>query len=255
MAINDVAIILAALGHSRGDHAADCVRLFDGTRGIDQSPRSFEQIAEEYAKVVRRLQPKGPYVLFGVCVHGNIALEAARVLQAQGETVAVVLKDVWEPGYVEALKGNARLRWLERWFALRNKLRMVREGTLSVSAMLGSYRIIRKSGILQLVQRLGLIDRVRQSDLAPEQQRFVSYISAARNRYRPRPFDAPVLHVVTKITPQARAFKPSVGWEDVVTGPLTTRYIDDVRVHRGQEIGTTELAREIDRFLGENGLS
>ena len=46
VAVNDVAIILAALGHSRSDHPADCVRLFDGTRGIDQSPRSSEQIAE-----------------------------------------------------------------------------------------------------------------------------------------------------------------------------------------------------------------
>ena len=147
------------------------------------------------------------------------------------------------------------MRWLERWFALKNKLRMVREGTLSFSAMLGSYRLIRKSGVLQLAQRLRLIDRVRQSDLAPEQQRFVSFISAARNSYRPQPFDAPVLHVVTKITPQSGAFKPSVGWEDVVTGPLTTRYIEDVRVHRGQEIGAEELAREIEGFLAENSLS
>ena len=155
--------------------------------------------------MVRRLQPQGPYVLFGFCVHGNIALEAARVLKAQGEKVAVVLKDVWEPGYVETLKDNARMRCLERWFALKNKLRMVREGTSSFSAMLGSYRLISKSGVLQLAQRLRLIDRVRQSDLAPGQQHFVSFISAAHNRYRQQPFDAPVLHVVTKITPQSRA--------------------------------------------------
>ena len=39
-----------------------------------------------------------------------------------------------------------------------------------------------------------------------------------------------------------------------MTGPLTTRYIEDVHIHRGQEIGAEEWTREIDRFLAENGL-
>lgn len=252
LAVNDVAIMVSALNHMAEKHPATCIRLFDGTRGIDQSERSFEQIAEEYAKVARKVQPHGPYVLFGVCVHGNIALETARILQAQGETVrAVILKDVWEPGYVERLKASRLNRWLERIHAFRNKRRMVKEGTLTVAAMLGSYRILRKSGLLHLLKALGLIEKVRATDLEPEQERFVAYISRARNHYRPKPFAAPVLHVITRITPRGRAFAPSIGWENVVTGPLKTIYIDDIRVHRGQEFGTATLAKEIDTFLAE----
>lgn len=252
IAVNDVAIMVSALAHMTEKHPATCVRLFDGTRGIDQTERTFEEIAAEYAKVVRKVQPHGPYVIFGVCVHGNIALETARHLQAEGETIAaVILKDVWEPGYVERLKSSYTHRWLERLYAFRNKLRMVREGTLSVSAMLGSYRILRKSGLLHLLKAIGLIEKVRATDLEPEQERFVAYISRARNHYRPKPFTAPVLHVITRITPRGRAFAPSIGWEDVVTGPLETIYIDDIRVHRGLEFGTAELGRAIDSFLAK----
>ncbi|MBI1220617.1 MAG: hypothetical protein GC186_18955 [Rhodobacteraceae bacterium] len=252
IAVNDVAIMVSALGHMAEKHPATCVRLFDGTRGIDQTERTFEEIAAEYAKVVRKVQPKGPYILFGVCVHGNIALETARHLQSEGETItAVILKDVWEPGYVARLKSNRSHRWLERIYAFRNKVRMVREGTLTLAAMLGSYRILRKSGLLHLLKAMGLIEKVRATDLEPEQERFVAYISRARNHYRPQPFTAPVLHVITRITPRGRAFAPSIGWEDVVTGPLKTLYIDDIRVHRGLEFGTAELGREIDIFLAE----
>ena len=252
IAVNDIGIILSAAGHMRETHPTACVRLFDGARGIDRTPRSFEEIAAEYARVIRTLQPHGPYLLFGVCVHGNIALEAARILQAGGERIAgVVVKDVWEPGYAARLKASRAGRWRERIFALRNKTRMVRAGTMSLSAMLGSYRLIRKTGVLQLAARLGLIDRVRATDLAPEQERFVSYISAARNRYRPAPFAAPVLHVVTKITPQGRHFAPSIGWEDIVTGPLKTVNVDEILVQGERRLGTPELAREIETFLAE----
>jgi thioesterase domain-containing protein len=252
IAVNNVGITLATLGKMTTPRQASCVRLFDGTRGIDQSERSFEEIATEYAKVVRKLQPHGPYMFFGVCVHGNIALETARILQAEGEEIAaVVLKDVWEPGYVERLKADPYRRWLERLAALRNRMRLVREGRLSLPAMLGNYRIVRYTGVLQLAQKLGLIDRVRKADLTEEQEGFIAYISRARNVYRPAPIAAPVLHVITRITPRGRAFAPSIGWEEVVTGPLKTVYIEDVAVQEGVEYGTAELAREIESFLAE----
>lgn len=252
--INDVGITLSTVTRMATPHPATCVRLFDGTRGIDQTERSFEDIGAEYAKVVRKADPKGPYILFGVCVHGNVAVETARQLQDSGaEVTAVVLKDVWEPGYVARLKSSRKHRWLERLHAFRNRLRLVRAGHLSLAAMLGSYRIIRLSGILQLAKAVGLIDRIKRLDLTEEQEGFVAYISHARDQYRPHSITFPVLHVVTKITPQGKAFAPSIGWEDVVTGRLKTVHLDDVRVQKGQEIGTAEFAAEIDHFLRELG--
>jgi len=254
IAVNDIAIMLSAGDHMVCKRPSVCVRLFDGTRGIDQTRRSFEQIAAEYAKVVKKAQPDGPYVLFGVCVHGNIAVETARILQAQGDTVAgVILKDVWEPGYVARMKADRVTRLLERKHALFNRLRMVRKGTLSVTALLGSYRIVRSTGILQLAARIGLIDRVRGTDLAEEQERFVAYIADARNRYIPAPLNIPVLHVVTDITAQGPLFSPSIGWEHVITGGLTTAHLPEVYAGGAKAVGIKALAAEIERFLAKVG--
>ncbi|MDE3238732.1 MAG: hypothetical protein KGN33_07220 [Paracoccaceae bacterium] len=254
LSINDVGVTLATVTRMAAPHPATCIRLFDGKRGIDQGERSFEEIGAEYAKVVRKARPDGPYILYGNCVHGNVAVETARHLQETGaEIAAVVLKDVWEPGYVERLKASRKHRWLERVHAFRNRLRLVRAGHMSLAAMLGSYRLVRASGVLNLARAIGLIDRVKGLDVTEEQEGFVAYLARARDRYRPRPVTFPVLHVVTKITPQGKAFAPSIGWEKVVTGRLKTVHLDDVRVRQGKEIGTADLAVEIDRFLAEIG--
>jgi len=250
--INDIGIMLAAGSHMHDPRPATCVRLFDGTRGIDQRPRSFTEIAAEYAAVVKKAQPHGPYTLFGVCVHGNIAVETARILQAQGETVtALILKDVWEPGYAARLKADRVTRTLERIYALRNRVRQLRRGRLSLSALLGNYRIIRASGVLHLAVRLGLISRLRTTDLEEEQERFIAYITAARNAYVPEPLNIPMLHVVTDITAQGPLFAPSIGWEHVIMQRLKTVHLPDVIASGGDTVGVDRLATEIEGFLAD----
>jgi hypothetical protein len=252
IAINEIGIILETGRKMSVSHPSTCIRLFDGTRGIDQSARSFEDIAEEYVKVIKKAQPEGPYILFGVCVHGNIALEAGRILKARGDKVTgIIMKDVWEPGYAERMRADRVTIGLERLHALRNRIRRVVKGRMSLAAALGNYRLIRKSGILQLAVRLGLMDRVRGTDLAEEQEGFISYISKARDAYRPGPLDIPVLHVVTDITAQGPLFAPSIGWELVVTGGLKTVHLEDVYVARSGQVGVAEFAEEIDHFLAD----
>lgn len=252
IAINNASTALAIAQEFPSPRPATCVRIVDGARGLDRVPESFEEIAAEFAKAVRQAHPEGPYLLFGICVHGNIALEAARCLQAEGaEILGVVVKDVWEPAFSERVLASRRMRLHDKRHAVLTRLRMLRMGTLSLSAFLGSFRLVRRTGVLHLAQRLGLIDRVRTSDLALEQERFIDHISRARNRYRPAPLDLPVLHIVTGISPRGGGFPPSLGWEDVVTGRLKTVWIDDLLVHGERRIGTAALAREIESFLGE----
>lgn len=250
VAVNDISLILSASDHFKQARPSVCVRLFDGKRGIDQSKRSFQEIAIEYAKVIEQTQPQGPYLFFGACVHGNIALEAARYLQEKGHEIqGVVIKDCWEPGYAERISNDKKQRRRERNYALFNRIRQVRKGRLSLAAMLGSYRVIRNSGLLTLAVKMGLVDRVRSTDMTAEQEGFVAYISEARNVYRPQPLDFPVLHVVTKITPTGKGFLPSIGWERIAGKSLKTVSIEDVSTVKGQITGTDALAREIESFL------
>lgn len=49
------------------------------------------EIAAHYAASIRQVQPHGPYHIGGLCFGGIIAMEVARLLQAQGETVALLV--------------------------------------------------------------------------------------------------------------------------------------------------------------------
>ncbi|NDR59014.1 condensation domain-containing protein [Aliiruegeria sabulilitoris] len=252
VSINSAGLILSTVRALKQPRPATCVRLF-GEEGVaDADSRSFEEYAADYAKLLRRAHPEGPYLVYGNCVHGNLALEAARILKSEGaEIQAVIMKDVWEPEFTDWVRSNRGPRRQDRRQALRNRIRAVRNGTLSLSAALGGIGAVRSTGILQLAAWLGVIERVRVSDLEAFQEHVITRISAARDAYRPAPVDLPVLHVVTNITPQGGHFLPSIGWEKVVTGPLRTVYIDEVSDHPNRRVGIEAFAHEIEDFLTE----
>jgi amino acid adenylation domain-containing protein len=61
---------------------------------------SFEEVAERYLAIIRAHRPRGPYILAGHSWGGVVALEAARRLRGEGETVElVVLFDCNEPQF------------------------------------------------------------------------------------------------------------------------------------------------------------
>ena len=68
-----------------------------GTFGGDP-PSSFEEIASSFVKLIRSVQPEGPYHLGGYC-NGAVAIyEVAQQLMRAGETVAaLVLLDQRDP--------------------------------------------------------------------------------------------------------------------------------------------------------------
>jgi amino acid adenylation domain-containing protein len=57
-----------------------------GTAGLPLLP-TIEQMARDYQKLLRAVQPTGPYRLGGYCASGLVAYELARLLRAQGEVV------------------------------------------------------------------------------------------------------------------------------------------------------------------------
>lgn len=65
----------------------------------------FEDMARQYVREVREIQPRGPYVLLGECDGAELAYEMAQQLRALGEDVSMLaLVDSFGPG-------GPRLRW------------------------------------------------------------------------------------------------------------------------------------------------
>jgi amino acid adenylation domain-containing protein len=87
----------------------------DGTR-----PRhaTIEEMAEHYIDEIRSVQPKGPYLLAGLCFGGKVAFEMAHQFLARGEKVALLaIIDAYAPGNPKLLpwgqrrKAQAKLHW------------------------------------------------------------------------------------------------------------------------------------------------
>ena len=61
-----------------------------GLDGRQPFLQRIEDMATRYVNEIKAIQPEGPYFLGGYCLGGNIALEMAQQLQAQGQEVALL---------------------------------------------------------------------------------------------------------------------------------------------------------------------
>jgi thioesterase domain-containing protein/acyl carrier protein len=86
---------------------------------------SFEQMIDFYVRLIRELQPSGPYRLAGWCVSGWIAYGVARRLEQLGQQIEMVMIiDAWAPTYwtgqspmrrrlMLAIYHAQRFRWMQ----------------------------------------------------------------------------------------------------------------------------------------------
>lgn len=60
------------------------------------SPKEFEELAAEYIRSMKTVQPHGPYYFGGMCEGSRIAFDMARLLEADGEQVGLLaIFDTW----------------------------------------------------------------------------------------------------------------------------------------------------------------
>jgi FkbH-like protein len=92
-------------------------------RGLDgkEDPYTWiEEMAEDYLRHMRSVQPQGPYFLAGLSSGGRVAFEIAQQLRAQGESVGLVaMFDTYAPGFPKLLPPLPRLLSLLKFTSLR----------------------------------------------------------------------------------------------------------------------------------------
>ena len=171
------------------------------------SHNSVEEMARYYVGLLREFQPHGPYYLGGWCYGGIVAVEMARILEKQGEKIALLalLETVAMPArgtnfryYLHRLRCFARMspdRWLTYF---RSKARYTRES-----------RIANKM-------------RFRQADSSPEgeirdprllklEQVYNTNLTAL-NEYRTEPFNGRVTLFNAAEKDSALIPDPQYGW-------------------------------------------
>ncbi|KQP29860.1 hypothetical protein ASF49_14345 [Methylobacterium sp. Leaf104] len=187
--------------------------------------RSFEEIAADYVRLIRKIRPQGPYILFGLCVHGLIGYEVAQQLRAAGDEVEVLaFVNGWHPNYFERLsllnKSKIRLKHVKESLAL------VFSGKKTFAEFLSNYSLAHKVGILKAAVALKLIDRVPPRTGSETADGWLLYLMNARNLYRPKPYPGRVVQFLGMDAPRGRGFDPILGWTGTLTGSVLVQDVE-----------------------------
>ncbi|HEY4254494.1 MAG TPA: condensation domain-containing protein [Roseomonas sp.] len=226
--INNIAVMHALSELPGIDRPIFCIRLFEPGRPHDIDGLSFGEVGARYVALLRRAVPRGPYVVFGECVHGSLAYEVAQQLRAAGETVELLVGvNMWHPEFVRQLSWMQRQR--VRMMDLAANFGDLRAGRKTLLAFLGTYSLPHRLGLFRALKALGLIRAIPvRAGLAEEQEDFLLRLLEARSGYTAPAYDGPVLQLIKPDAAALPGFRSDLGWTGVITGPLVHRFVRHV---------------------------
>jgi thioesterase domain-containing protein/acyl carrier protein len=193
-----------------------------GIDGLDEPLERIEDMAEFYLDAIKKLQPRGPYLLVGYSLGGLVVLEMAQRLLADGEKVALLAM----------LDAYPHIRYLSLGQRVRLIARQGRRGLHSLGNLNGSAPYQPPAG----VSLTSAMQRVRDS----------AYL--ALTRYRPRFYPGKIKFVRAEIS---SAFPDDAA---AVWAPLAEEF--DVETVPGDHLGMIathyeSLASLLSRYLYE----
>jgi len=187
-------------------------------------PYRFEDIASALVTRLREVQPEGPYHLAGLCVNAVIAYEMGRLLELQGERVALlVMVDGQNPAYYQDFSEESRTEVMSK--KLKFHLRRLREGGL---LGLPGFIVGRTIGIglrlsvgrWRLYHKLGW--RVSEKHLQAELD---TIVHPASYLYRPERYPGHIVFIQSTDWPASRYFDFYESWEGMVSGGMEVHKI------------------------------
>ncbi len=98
MGARELAVLGEHLDAERGFHVLQLAYPEEPDLGRPYTDEEFAAWARTYLAAMRSVQPKGPYLLVGVCEGAQIAYQVARLVEAQGEEMTLLaFLDTWPP--------------------------------------------------------------------------------------------------------------------------------------------------------------
>ncbi|WPP05120.1 condensation domain-containing protein [Methylocella tundrae] len=231
------------------------IPLLEPAGGVPAPVRTLNEIAVDYVRVIREAQPRGPYILCGLCVAGALAYECAQQLRKAGESVPLlILSDIWAPGFLAAYPLHRKLvyHFNYRLRTLRHRIDLLRTGKLSLAEVLSTFTLVRKSRVLDFAAWIGLIDgaQLAKKVRGRDNWLFLLSLEAARNAYKITPTASNVVilqsdEIVTDFA------DPNMGWTDLVKGGLFIRRIPGWHEDMFQDEGARLIAEYLQPRLEE----
>jgi acyl-CoA synthetase (AMP-forming)/AMP-acid ligase II/thioesterase domain-containing protein len=188
--------------------------LYPGA-GVSARATSIESMAEFNVKLIRAVQPDGPYFIGGWCSSGLVAYEMAQRLQAQDQEVALlVLFDTVNPGRLDTLSGiqtilvRADELYRKIWFHLRSMTEL-QFGDVP------TYFLKRLRNVWLTLTRRTRLSRAAVKFVRPVLPDDLYQIGI---RYRPKIYHGRVLLFRRSLRPISRYLDEKLGWSGLIAG-------------------------------------
>ena len=251
---------------------------------LPQVDLTIPSMAQHLVKVIREVQPEGPYYLGGLCAGGVIAFEAAHQIEANGGTISrLVLLDAANPQAPLRRWLTAKLRWerFKRVFTgdiaeqtaqpevIRSALESLAMGRTWIEAWLkvrntAMYEVTARVESLSVLARLKLLEYLLDHDRQwPEWVPVLSerdIYMRVKGTYHPDRVKAEVLLV--RASGDGKGLDvpegwfvddAALGWADHVSGPF--HIVDVAGAHVGMltdEDCVDELTEKLNPLLTSN---
>lgn len=218
----DYADLAAALPEDQPVYAFALPDLGDGA-GLP----TVERIASAYVEKIRKMQPQGPYHLFGHSFGGLVVYEMAALLAKEGEDVGLLaLLDTEHPAYSRILSPRQRAAFYATY--LFDRIRKYGGNLLHGRIdRIGydAYRLVRFK-FKRLVFRLAAPLLLRLGQNAPSAIHGNEYICLnATNAYTPPKYGGRVVLLLAEDrTPEYRT-ESTLGWKVCATGNLVVQEV------------------------------
>ena len=191
------------------------MQIMDDDVPKEMDSANMEMLAHLYIRLIRRVQPKGPYRLGGWCLWGWVAYEVARLLEEQGEVVELlVIIDALAPGFWESYSRPRQLLMSGIIFVYRAGWFAKRLWRTSLARGHKAHRTLALSITSALPRRL------RPEFYARETTRLEQIASSAAISYRPPAIKARMLVFKSEVRPAGASMGEDMGWNAVMGHPV-----------------------------------
>jgi aspartate racemase len=226
-------------------------------RGLDgKTPphTSVEDMAADYLREIRRLQPAGPYYIGGLSFGCSVAFEIAQRLRSEGEEVALLaLLDGGLRRAKDLLPRQVRLRRVARFQLSRLRMHIDACANLRPQDMSG---FLHRKGTTLTRRLRSLVWQFRYlgyesagAELPAHLRRVEEGAYLAAKRYVPRYYDGHAVLFRSVDGPRLRFVDEQMGWGTVIRGGLEVRRVPGDHVTMSREPHVRVLARELTAAL------
>jgi acyl-CoA synthetase (AMP-forming)/AMP-acid ligase II/thioesterase domain-containing protein/acyl carrier protein len=215
---------------------------------VEEKNDPVEYLAGEYIKEIKKIQPKGPYILGGNCSGGTVAFEVARQLIDMGENVDyLIMTEAYGMNYPN-LKGSKRI-----FEGLYHYYYQLRKHIDSLQVLPKADRRFYFSDLVQRqVRRIGKLIRMifgKKSKRDPETI-FPYHFRPGKN-YHPKPVSCHVHLLRAENQPFGIEEDKTLGWSNLVDGMISVIDVPGYHGNTYHGARAENIGKRINTLLGE----